>query len=79
MRFSVTDDGPGIEPEEQARVFQAFHTSKSEGTGLGLTVAQDIVAAHGGHIALDSVLGVGSTFAFTVSPPVRLLGGGSAQ
>jgi signal transduction histidine kinase len=79
VRFSVTDDGPGIEPEEQARVFQAFHTSKSEGTGLGLTVAQDIVAAHGGHIALDSVLGVGSTFAFTVSPPVRLLGGGSAQ
>jgi signal transduction histidine kinase len=77
VRFSVSDDGPGIDPEEQTRIFQAFHTSKSEGTGLGLTVAQDIVAAHGGHIVLDSVLGVGSTFAFSVAPPVRLLGGGA--
>lgn len=79
VRFSVTDDGPGIDPEEQSRIFQAFHTSKSEGTGLGLTVAQDIVAAHGGHLSLHSVLGVGSTFAFTVSPPVRLLAGRSVQ
>jgi signal transduction histidine kinase len=73
VRFGVADDGPGIPPEERERVFQAFHTTKAEGTGLGLTVAADIVRAHGGVLQLDAVDGCGCSFSFVVTPPVRLL------
>ncbi|MBI2828328.1 MAG: PAS domain-containing protein [Acidobacteria bacterium] len=67
LRIDVADTGVGIAPEEQERIFTAFHTTKAEGTGLGLTVARDLVAAHGGVLAVESVPGRGSTF--TVSLP----------
>jgi len=62
LRIAVVDTGVGILPEEQERIFTAFHTTKSEGTGLGLTVARDLVAAHGGVLAVASAPGRGSTF-----------------
>ena len=75
VRFEVEDDGPGIAADEKELVFQAFHTTKSEGTGLGLTVAQDIVASHGGVLTLASEPGRGCIFAFTIGPPGGLLRG----
>jgi two-component system, OmpR family, osmolarity sensor histidine kinase EnvZ len=55
---TVDDDGPGIPPERRESVFRPFESDSSGGTGLGLTIARDIVRAHGGEIVLeDSPLG----------------------
>ncbi len=71
-RFWVRDEGTGIAPEEQARVFTRFSrgsaSSRGEGSGLGLSIVQAIAVAHHGRIELDSTEGSGSTF--TVVVPV---------
>jgi signal transduction histidine kinase len=68
--ISVADTGRGIPPEDRARVFDPFYSRKRAGTGLGLTIAQRIVAAHGGRIELDSTPGQGTrvTIALPVAP-----------
>ena len=72
VRFSVRDSGIGIAPEDQGKVFVTFKqigdtlTDKPQGTGLGLSICQRIVQHHGGEIWLESTLGEGSTFYFTV-------------
>jgi signal transduction histidine kinase len=65
--LSVEDDGPGIEGDPQ-RVFLPFHTTKSNGTGLGLTIAQRIAADHGGELGVESRPG---RTVFTLSIPSR--------
>ncbi len=66
----IGDDGCGMNPEEQSRIFDLFFTSKEgEGTGLGLSVSRHIVEKHGGRILVDSLPGRGSTF--TVLLPVN--------
>jgi two-component system, OmpR family, osmolarity sensor histidine kinase EnvZ len=58
VQVTVDDDGPGIPPELRESVFRPFESGASDGTGLGLTIARDIVRAHGGEIVLeDSPLG----------------------
>jgi PAS domain S-box-containing protein len=68
--FSVTDTGPGISAEKQARVFDRYWQSsagaRQRGAGLGLSIAKGIVEAHGGRIWVRSVPGEGSEFAFTI-------------
>jgi NtrC-family two-component system sensor histidine kinase KinB len=69
VHLSVRDDGPGIPPEYQSRVFEKFVQVKGRepgGTGLGLAICKDIVKAHGGTIWVESVPGRGSTFTFTL-------------
>ncbi|HTP08972.1 MAG TPA: HAMP domain-containing sensor histidine kinase, partial [Anaerolineae bacterium] len=63
----VTDTGPGISPDDQAHLFEPFyrgHTARrfQQGMGLGLTIARDLVVAHGGRLELASTLGQGSRF-----------------
>ncbi len=68
--FSVTDTGPGIPPEQLARVFGPFWQARKaddRGIGLGLTIAKGIVEAHHGTIGVDSEVGVGTRFFFSVS------------
>ena len=50
---TVDDDGPGISPERREAVFRPFQSGSSGGTGLGLTIARDIIRAHGGDIVLE--------------------------
>jgi signal transduction histidine kinase len=75
--ISVRDTGIGIAPEDQVRIFEAFQqarmaaTETPEGTGLGLTLVNRFVELHGGRIWVQSELGAGSTFTFTL--PVRQL------
>jgi signal transduction histidine kinase len=67
VRFAVADDGPGIPPEHQSRIFQRFwraNPEKRSGAGLGLAVAKGILSAHGAEIRVDSAEGRGSTFHF---------------
>ncbi len=71
VRVEVRDSGPGIPAEEQDRIFEAFYrlgeTEKSvEGTGLGLTITRRLVELHGGQLGLESQLGSGSCFYFTL-------------
>lgn len=68
--FEISDNGGGIPPERLGRVFDPFYTTRpvGEGTGLGLTVARDIIQAHGGHIAIASEPGHGTLV--TVTLPV---------
>lgn len=67
VRIRVTDDGPGIVAQERQRVFEPFFRSRQQrrfpqGLGLGLTIAQDIVQAHGGTLELDGAYEAGSCF-----------------
>ena len=69
VRFAVLDTGPGIAPEHLPRVFDRFwkkETSGTKGTGLGLFIAKGIVDAHGGRIWVESRIGQGTAFYFTL-------------
>ena len=74
--IAVKDTGPGIETSDQARIFEEFQqvddssTKQKGGTGLGLSIARRLVNVHGGHIAVQSTVGVGTTFNIVV--PVRV-------
>ena len=75
MVVTVRDTGIGIAPEDQERIFEEFQQARRasersrEGTGLGLALAKRFVELHGGRIWVDSAIGRGSTFTFTL--PLR--------
>ncbi|TVQ18635.1 MAG: response regulator [Leptolyngbya sp. DLM2.Bin15] len=71
LTFEVIDTGTGIAPDEQVRIFEAFEQTHSgqmapDGTGLGLTISQRLVEKMGGCLTVQSVLGQGSAFQFTI-------------
>ena len=82
VTISVTDTGVGITPEAQAYVFDEFRQADSSttrrygGTGLGLAVSKRLITLHGGRIWVDSEVGKGSTFHFTL--PIRVRAGSEA-
>jgi two-component system sensor histidine kinase BaeS len=74
VRISVSDSGVGIAPEEQAHVFEPFYRVQEgrrfpQGMGLGLTIARDIVRAHGGRLEMESTPGQGSRFTIRLPLP----------
>ena len=71
LRFSISDNGPGIPEEEQSFIFNKYYRAKnvrnhSDGVGLGLSISKHIIEAHNGTIRLKSALGHGSTFEVTL-------------
>jgi CheY-like chemotaxis protein/anti-sigma regulatory factor (Ser/Thr protein kinase) len=72
LKFSVTDSGPGLAPAFRQRAFDLFtqgpdsQGSVNGGVGLGLGIVKSLVDLMGGHVEVDSVQGVGSTFSFTI-------------
>lgn len=79
VRFSVKDTGVGISPEQEAKVFEAFTQADSStnrkygGTGLGLTISAGLVKILGSDLKLESQLGKGSTFFFTLTIPKKAI------
>jgi DNA-binding response OmpR family regulator/anti-sigma regulatory factor (Ser/Thr protein kinase) len=88
LRVSVADTGPGVAEADHPKLFERFKqvgdtlTGKPQGTGLGLPICKEIVEHHGGHITVESALGAGATFTFTlplVAPAASRTGGGRAR
>ncbi len=82
---TVTDEGIGIPPEEQERIFERFYRAsaararQTPGTGLGLYLARAIVEAHGGRIWVESTPGRGSSFSFSIPRPRESSAGASGS
>lgn len=74
-KFYVQDNGIGIKPEYQNRIFEVFQRLHSydtiQGTGLGLSICQKAIARHGGELSLESDGKTGSTFYFTIAKPIN--------
>ena len=74
--FRVSDDGPGIGKEYHEKIFQIFQTLQSrdslESTGIGLTIVKKIIEERGGTISVQSELGSGTTFCFSIPKNIRL-------
>ncbi len=62
VRLEITDTGEGLTPEECARLFTPYYTTKRHGTGLGLAIVQSVVSDHSGRIEVESAPGAGATF-----------------
>lgn len=70
VRIAIRDNGPGLTPEQQRRIFDAFYTTKTQGTGLGMAIAKRLVEAHGGRMEATSQPGSGTEILITL--PRRL-------
>ena len=72
VEIAVNDNGPGIPPEQLEHIFERFVrgeaglTQRVGGTGLGLAISKSLVELHGGRLEVDSTVGIGSTFSFTL-------------
>jgi signal transduction histidine kinase len=82
VRFSVADTGPGIPQEQLSKLFGQFwqaNPADRRGIGLGLTIAKGIIDAHGGRIWVESRVGEGTTFYFTISTALPPTASGSRE
>lgn len=81
VEVSVADEGIGIDPEQQVRIFERFHrvdparSRETGGTGLGLAIVKHICMAHGGEVTVQSAVGSGATF--TLRFPLPRVGAGA--
>jgi PAS domain S-box-containing protein len=62
LKISIEDHGTGISQENLQKIFDPYFTTKQKGSGLGLAIAYSIIKKHGGHITVESEIGVGTTF-----------------
>ncbi|MCC7147360.1 MAG: PAS domain S-box protein [Phycisphaeraceae bacterium] len=69
LEVEIADTGPGIRPEEREQVFEPFHTTKSQGMGLGLSISRSIIQAHGGRMWVENGEQGGARFHFTLPVP----------
>ncbi|HSL88758.1 MAG TPA: ATP-binding protein, partial [Ignavibacteriaceae bacterium] len=62
LLINIKDNGPGIHPDTQKRIFDLYFTTRKDGNGLGLSIAQKIIAQHNGSIQLSSSVNEGTIF-----------------
>jgi signal transduction histidine kinase len=68
LLISVSDSGIGFSGDESERIFEAFFTTKPQGTGMGLSISRRIIASHSGHLWASPNAGRGATFQFVLPP-----------
>jgi PAS domain S-box-containing protein len=73
--IGVTDSGIGLSPEDHAKLFEAFYTTKAEGMGMGLAISRSIVEAHGGRLWATPNADLGATFQFMLPAQTSSAGG----
>jgi signal transduction histidine kinase len=64
--FSIRDSGVGLPNEQADKIFNAFYTTKAQGTGMGLSISRSIIEVHGGRLWATANSGSGATFHFTM-------------
>jgi len=69
IEVSVTDNGPGVAPDVQPRIFEQFFTTKPQGLGMGLSISKSIIEAHGGQLWCNDGANGGAVFRMTL--PIR--------
>ena len=72
VEIDVEDNGGGVDPANEERVFEVFFSTKDQGTGLGLGIARRIVEEHGGELSLENHPGKGARFVVRL-PKVKVL------
>ncbi len=75
VRVAVRDSGPGIDPDHRDHIFQTFYTTKSSGTGMGLSICRSIINGHGGRLWVEANEPRGAVFQFTLPGAERELDG----
>ena len=66
VRVEITDTGAGVPVAEREKIFEPFFSTKSQGTGLGLSLSRQIIDAHGGALTIEGPEGQGATFSITL-------------
>ena len=66
VRVEVRDSGSGVDPDRAQQIFEAFHTTKAEGIGMGLSISHSIIEAHGGRLWVSPNLPHGAAFQFSL-------------
>jgi signal transduction histidine kinase len=79
VALDLIDNGIGMDERTAMKMFDAFYTTKSGGSGLGLPTARRIIEAHGGRISVHSEVGVGTQFTLEFPTPPRIGGDGTAE
>jgi len=79
VALDLIDTGIGMDERTAMKMFDAFYTTKSGGSGLGLPTARRIIEAHGGRISVHSDVGIGTQFTLEFPTPARIGGDGSAE
>jgi PAS domain S-box-containing protein len=76
VELAFTDTGMGMTKEQMGKIWTPFFTTKAKGMGLGLPICKRIVEAHGGHISVQSMAGLGTTFTVTIPIEPKITDGG---
>jgi signal transduction histidine kinase len=71
LLISVSDTGVGLAPQQADQIFNAFYTTKPDGTGMGLPISRSIIESHGGRLWATANSGRGATFHFTLASEVE--------
>ena len=79
VALDLIDTGVGMDERTAMKMFDAFYTTKSGGSGLGLPTARRIIEAHGARISVHSDVGIGTQFTLEFPTPARIGGDGSAE